>query len=320
MKYKCERCDKEFAKKGDYTRHVNRKNPCFLSNQNESFRIINESQKKDVCNETESYIEQAHVKDNQCKYCKKFFTTNSNYNRHVNNNCKVKKKLDEEKENILNELSHKMNKIEKENKEIIEKNKELQNEILQMKSKSESKSSNINSNNTQNNTQNNIVNNNITNNNNIKLVAFGSEDLSKLTEEEWMAIIKRKYSSMEELTRRLHFDINKPENHNVYISNMRSRQLLYFDGKNWNAGDKKTKLNDLYEEKAERIFTRVDIYKDQLTDELVNKFDKIQDDFDSDKIKAIMLKNIEFLLYNKKDIPINTKKKLMKENAILLEN
>ncbi len=68
MGYKCDKCDKEFAKKGDFDRHINRKNPCKMRIIKNHKRIFNESPKKDNMdinyNKLESQSEVDCIKEN----------------------------------------------------------------------------------------------------------------------------------------------------------------------------------------------------------------------------------------------------------------
>ena len=70
---------------------------------------------------------------------------------------------------------------------------------------------------------NNIVNNTI--NNTFNIVAFGKEDLSHLTLRDWKRILGRQYKSIEDLIIKTHFDKDKQEHQNIYISNLRSKYI-----------------------------------------------------------------------------------------------
>jgi hypothetical protein len=67
MKYICEKCDKVFRQKIDYTRHINRMKSC------------------DIPNEVP-----------QCKFCEKIYSTRSNLTKHLHT-CKIKKSIENNK-------------------------------------------------------------------------------------------------------------------------------------------------------------------------------------------------------------------------------
>ena len=166
IEYRCSKCSKLFRDRCDYNRHLNRKKPCKIKNINETKIDANSNDsvsKKSKNNPKESLMNPKESKKNnnkkyQCEYCDRKFTTNSNMNKHIKNNCKIKKT-----ETTYDKL---LKKIEEQNKEI-------------EKLKKRTKSINKNNNNTITNNNNITTNNNIINTtNNIKLVAFGEEDLA----------------------------------------------------------------------------------------------------------------------------------------------
>ena len=67
---------------------------------------------------------------------------------------------------------------------------------------------------------------------------------------EWVKIMNRKYRSIEELVTKTHFDKNKPENHNIYISNLHDKYIMVHDGYKWNIKTRGNILDELYDEKA----------------------------------------------------------------------
>ena len=61
---------------------------------------------------------------------------------------------------------------------------------------------------------------NIQNNiqNNIKIYAYGKEDLSHILEKDFKNILNKGFKSVPNLVEYIHSNKNKPENHNIYIS------------------------------------------------------------------------------------------------------
>ena len=43
-------------------------------------------------------------------------------------------------------------------------------------------------------------------------------------------IFHKGFKSVENLTKSLHFDKNRPENHNIYISNIKDNYVMMYDG------------------------------------------------------------------------------------------
>ena len=121
-------------------------------------------------------------------------------------------------------------------------------------------------------------------------------------------MLGRQYKSIEELIIKTHFDKEKPENQNIYISNLKSKYIMVHNGDDWIVKNRNDIVDDLYDDKAYIIFCKVDDIKDDLPFRIVYKFDKIRTDFDEKKIRDALLKDINLLLYNKRKIPIMSHK------------
>ena len=128
----------------------------------------------------------------------------------------IKEKEDQNKQ--IEELNNKINKIlVDKNKQLEDKDKRIEEFMLEMKSMKELiKNKNIvkqKANTMHNNTQNaeKIQNNNNNNNtintiNKIKILAYGKEDLSHITENEYKRILNKAFKSVPELMESIHFN------------------------------------------------------------------------------------------------------------------
>jgi hypothetical protein len=136
--------------------------------------------------------------------------------------CKKTKKIIEQE----NEQNEKISILSKE----IEK---LKNQLLE----STNKKNNIINNNSHNtNSNNQLINNQ--HNINIKMVAFGDEDISRLTEEEILKIVKSKKNAFFNLIKSVHLNKRLPEYNNVLFNNFPfGKSSIFQEGalKNMNA-------------------------------------------------------------------------------------
>ena len=75
-----------------------------------------------------------------------------------------------------------------------------------------------------------IQNSNITQNiqQNIKLVAYKETDMSHLTEQDYLYCLNRSNMCIPNLIKKIHFNPKKPENHNVFISNLKSGYIMLY--------------------------------------------------------------------------------------------
>jgi len=245
-------------------------------------------------NETDTFI---------CNFCQKTFTMNKNLKRHLKSRCKVKIENEKQKEKIFMKLLEKVETMETEIKELKHENFRLQTQP-----------------NTINNTTNNMnminSHNQITNNNtvNIQLVAFGQEDRENLSNMELFKIIKKGFKSVPEFVKVLHFDENKPENHNIFIPNMRDGYVMIFDGEKWNLVDRIDTIENLFDDGRNFLADKKKELKELLNDKnkrVLIKFDRFNRDIDDHPTKKNeILNDIKLLLYNNKNIPLKTKKQI----------
>ena len=198
--HECHKCNKLFKYKTDYTRHMNRKNPC-------NSKLLIGSQLAPKCSQEPSdengNIQMINNKtdDLKCKQCHKLFSKKSNLTRHLNGKCKSTNQIENSEEKIFKRLLQEMEKQKIEVAKMMEeKNKqinELTTEVKKLKTKKVLVKGNRktinshNTNNSHNNTTNNTANIGQQNNINVKLVAFKREDLSFITDDVYKKILNK---------------------------------------------------------------------------------------------------------------------------------
>jgi hypothetical protein len=315
--HKCDKCNKEFIRKAHYDVHIKRMNPCKYPTQtpqnptqtpqNPTQTPQNPTQTPQNPTQTPQNPTQNHsklVKNNKivildsisCCYCLKSFTRVDALIRHKNNYCKMIKESKEDKENIYQELIKQMNDIKEQNKELREELKKIQNKTNSNNTKMKMNSDNI------------ITTNNIQNN--IKLCAFGKEDLSHITDEVYKKIFVKGFHSVLEFINKVHFDEKKPEHCNVYISNIRDKYAMIYDGNDWILKNQDNVLSYLLELKKDNLIDKFDGLLEKLSDRTINKFKRFLDKEDDDEVINSIKQDIKLLLYNKKKIPLKLKRVL----------
>ena len=264
------------------------------------------------------------VKLYKCNYCGKYYSRNDSLNRHLDSFCKIKQKSDEQKEEIYNCLLGKMKQLESQNQEILQQNKEQNMKIADLERQlTVTKNKTINNNNNNNNTltnntmltnnNQNILNNNIINNTNkleVKILAYGKEDICHISDDDYKLILNRGFKSVEELVKQIHFNKNRPENHNIHISNMRDNYVMVFDGNKWLLRNRQATIDDLYDDKKNILVDKFDELIEQLPDHAIKKFKRFLHDEQEDKIANNIKEELKLLLYNNKNINEGMKQKL----------
>ncbi|VBB17734.1 hypothetical protein YASMINEVIRUS_197 [Yasminevirus sp. GU-2018] len=292
--YKCEACKKVFKRQSNLEYHVTNK-VCVG-------RIIEEDSSDDT-------------KSHKCKFCNKKFTTATSMYRHINHTCKIKKKDDDEREQIYERLlkfeesnNERMKKLEKENAQLKKEVTILKKNVKTSKVVNTVNNGNMN------------INKGVINNttNQIILVGYGQEDLSKLDKSQLIKILQNGYNSTVKLTEAVHFNPKYPEYHNIYISNMRDKYAMMFDGNKWTLTMKEDLINQIYEDKKNYIEENLEIFLDSLTVSRKKALDRwLETDDEDEKISRIK-SEIKLLLYNKrnlildKDVDVKKPKKLIK--------
>ena len=252
----------------------------------------------------------------KCDNCDKTFTTQPSMRRHMMKSCKNKDICTDEKQQIyekLLELQHEIDTLKIKSEKIEMENIKLKNEIKQGNTLSQDRLlGSIYERNTNivNNASIVAANNNgviATNNgtiNNIILVECGKEDISKIDKTDILNGIKSGFYSTLNLTDTIHFNPKYPEYHNVYISSMKNKYAMMYDGSDWTLVMKDDLIDKLYDEKKNYIEENLDDFLDSLTKSQRKALDRWMDmDEGHAKIKEIKDK-IKLLLYNKRNIPL----------------
>jgi len=243
-----------------------------------------------------------------CMMCNKCFRSNYELNRHKNKKIKCvsnKYKLEDIDNlkvliNIIqikdDELFQKKVQIDNQNNKILLLEKQIEQIMNITKNKMEKEKTNRTTNNVNKGTINNI---NIT-------LSYGKEATDHITNKQYNTIFKRSNKSVPYLVLLKHFDVDKPENHNVYISNMRDEYAHIFTGDKWAVDDKEYILHQLYIDNLEFLMEKYDDMKkkEELSEISIKKFDLFIEKRENKDVVANVKKDIKKVLYNNRNIVI----------------
>jgi hypothetical protein len=214
----------------------------------------------------------------------------------MKHSCDVKKEKDKEKEDIYTRLV----KLEEDNKALKKNNENLQKQLTHIKKNIGNDHKTVNNN-----------NNNMTNNGNIivtniNLVGYGQEDISKINKSDILKALQNGFNSSIKLTETLHFDPNHPEHHNVYITNVKDKYAMMFDGKDWNLTTKEDLINKIYDDKKNYIEENMDEYIGSMSISRKRALERWLETDDTDDRILQIKEQIKLLLYNKREVPLKT--------------
>lgn len=143
-----------------------------------------------------------------------------------------------------------------------------------------------------------IINNNNTTNNtqNIHINCYGKEDLSYITTEFLKLLINSPFTSIQTLTRHIHFNDEHPENKNVKVTN---RKLPYAsihkDGR-WQLTDRSKLTEELMHKKYTFLDTMYEDLEPTLSERCKDKFERFQYKYDTVEEQNKIKKDLDLYL------------------------
>ena len=225
-----------------------------------------------------------------CSVCSKIYSSIKNYNNHITRNrCKIVP-VDFSCQYCSKSFKRNYNKNIHENscsKNLMLIIKEKEEEIQKLKIA-----------NTTNNVTN-INNGNITNNT-IIINNFGGEDISHLTNKQILRVLKMNKECPVELVKLIHFNKDKPENHNIYKPNFKDKYVKYYDNNIWKIGDLMKIVTELYLSKMDIAEEKFEELKQFLEESKKDKFQEILKNREEPEIMGGILKKIIEILYNER--------------------
>ena len=313
VNYKCPRCGYENNIKTKYINHLRRKNICknTLSNSNlqneyikynisekmmcqQNVNVLSIHQKK--CQQNVNVLSTQNKELFECEYCDKEFNSRQGRWRHLKS-CKEKIKDDEDKETLLNlvEMLNKQLDEQKEqlNKQLEEQREQIKEQNNQINELIKKAGINIGTQNIQQNIQ-----------QNIKILAYKNTDLSHLTDKDYLKCLKHSNFCIPHLIEQIHFNPKKPENHNIYISNLKNNYVMIYNGNKWMINDREESIQNLIDEKESIIEQKLEewIENGQQYPDIMKKFNRYLEKKENDKVLNKVKSEIKMMLFNNRDI------------------
>ena len=272
MEYKCECCNYSTKKKYNFDKHI-------LSNKHK-LMIVNTktTQSKHVVNTktTQNQDLVADIKTHlfSCKYCERQFKFKQSMYRHIKYSCTKNKTED------LTELVRLLNlQLQSQTKQIDTQSKQI--EKLMDKLEINNYTQNTNSNNTINVT-------------NINLLNYKDTDTSHLTNIDYKKCLEQASRCVLKLIEKVHFNPDKPENMNIYISNMKNNYMMMYKENKWNLV-KKDEMESVYNHKEYLIIELFNLNKDP---ELMKYFERFIDLKEDKPTAEAVQEEYKLMLFN----------------------
>lgn len=216
-----------------------------------------------------------------CKYCNAPFKYRQGMYRHIKYTCK--KNDDEDFKELARLLNEQKNEVRSMQKQIDKLTQKLQIQ----------------------NVNNGMVNNGTVNNNTInmnmeiKLLNHADTDYSHLTPKDYIMCINECNYCVKALIEKLHFNQDKPENMNIYISNIKGNYMMIYKDNEWQICKRKEKIDDLYEYNEIILENWYDEYKEKYP-HIIKSFQRYLHNKDENDMLNKVKDEILMMLYNKR--------------------
>ena len=216
--------------------------------------------------------------------------------RHIKYTCKKNKDEDfQELARLLNEKEKQLAlKEQKMEKQLALKETKMETEIKRMQKQIDKLTNklqiqNINQGIVQN--GNNVIN--------IQLLNHQDTDYSHLTPKDYINCIQDCNKCVKTLIEKVHFNANKPENMNIYLSNIKGKYLMIYKDNTWQIQDKKTQVDHLYDNNEFVLEAWYDEYKEKYPS-IIKSFQRYLQNRDGDEALNNIKEEILVMLYNKR--------------------
>ena len=141
--------------------------------------------------------------------------------------------------------------------------------------------------------------------NNITVIAYNKKpDLSHLTNNDYVNIINKGFKCVPRLIEAIHFNPVKPENHNIYIPNIKNNYIMIWNGYKWDLTNREEVIDDMYHDNSNILIDKIEELKEIgmiLDPKIINKFKRFIIRRENDETKNKIKEEIKLLLYNSKE-------------------
>jgi hypothetical protein len=149
-------------------------------------------------------------------------------------------------------------------------------------------------------------------NNTVNIVAFGKENMDFMIGE--ISKLCQGNKTIPNFIDFVHFDKNKPENHNVYMPNRKNKnEVFVHNGVKWMLADKKLVVEHLIDKGIAYVEGKLGELSKIISESKYNAVERAIDAYNDSKhennseVTKKITKNIELILYNNKDLIVTHK-------------
>jgi hypothetical protein len=289
MKYNCELCNYHSNDKANYNKHLSSKRHWLKKSKSLVSPLTSEvsptvSPLVDLIPTQTNHSEMVEVIPDKgetivnekngfsCKYCGQQYKHKQSVTKHIKYSCTKNKTED------LTELVRLLNiRLENQDKQIETQSKQIEKLMGKLEINGSF---------------------NTTVNQHINLLNYNDTDVSHLTDTDYKNCIKRVCKCVMGMIEKVHFNPNKPENMNVYISNMKDKYMMVYQNNKWMLTNK-DHLDRIYDDKESMIEQWIEDNKDPEMKKFFNRYLDLKKD---NKTMEMITEEIKLLMFNNKNL------------------
>jgi hypothetical protein len=165
-----------------------------------------------------------------------------------------------------------------------------------------------------------INNNNLNVDGDVKVVKFGNENLSYISDDLFKQILGRGFRAVSEFIEHSHFNKKHPENHNIYIANIRDEYIVIYDGDKWTINRRDEIMEDIIYAKSDLLYKKFKELVGQMNQSDIDRFMRFMHQRDDDQTMNRLKDEITLQLYNNRKLPQYMRKRMDKFEREVLKH
>jgi hypothetical protein len=137
----------------------------------------------------------------------------------------------------------------------------------------------------------------------VNINSFGKENMSHITLADYKKFLGGFFPGFIKFIEKVHFDENMPENHNISISNLKSKYLHIYENNQWTAKEKADVLDKFINKKFNFLVDKCDELEEsnQLSEKIIEDFIQFTQNYKDEEAQKNTKNKVSLLLYNNRD-------------------
>ena len=149
------------------------------------------------------------------------------------------------------------------------------------------------------------------------MLNYKETDTSHLTENDYVKCLEHYNFCVPHLIRKIHFNPKKPENHNIYISNLKNSYVMIYMNNKWKVKNRDETISRMIDDKQIILEKKIQewVESGKQYPKVMAKFSRYIDKREEDDVINAIKEDIKLMLYNNRNMIIDNNKKLKYRNS-----